>query len=222
MKRKDSFKLAIFDLDGTLMNTISDLACSCNYILESLGYPTHEEKAYLRMVGNGIPKLIEGALPEEERTEENVLKVTDLFLPYYKSHSCDLSAPYQGTLEVLETLAQRGYKLAVASNKFQGGVDEVVGHFFDNIPFTIALGAREGVEKKPDPQIVFDAMAAANIHDKGQVIYIGDSDVDMMTAHNAEVVACGVTWGYRTEEELNEFKPAYMVHERTDLLDILP
>ncbi len=222
MKRKDSFKLAIFDLDGTLMNTISDLACSCNYTMESLGYPTHEEKAYLHMVGNGIQKLIERALPEDARTEENIQKASDLFIPHYKTHSHDLSAPYEGIIEVLETIAKRGYKLAVASNKFQEGVDEVVGHFFDKIPFTIALGAREGIEKKPDPQIVFDAMEAANVHDKGQVIYIGDSDVDMMTAHNAEVVACGVAWGYRTEEELAEFKPAYMAHERNDLLDILP
>ncbi len=222
MKIRNAFRLAIFDLDGTLMNTISDLACSCNHILKSLGYPTHDEKAYLRMVGNGIPKLIERALPEEERNEERIKEISNLFIPYYKAHSCDLSAPYQGMTQVLATLIQRGYKLAVASNKFQGGVDEVVGHYFKDIPFTVALGAREGIPNKPNPQIVYDAMSAAHVHDKGLVLYIGDSDVDMLTAQKAQVATCGVTWGYRSEEELNAFQPTYIIHEPTDILDILP
>ena len=129
-------KLVIFDLDGTLLNTIADLAQSTNYALAALGYPTHEEKEYNFMVGNGINKLFERALPEESRTEENVLRVRKEFVPYYDQHNADKSRPYPGITELLDELQAKGLQLAVASNKYQAATEKLIAHYFPNIRFT--------------------------------------------------------------------------------------
>ena len=144
-------QLVIFDLDGTLLNTIADLAAATNQALEKLHYPAHPTQAYLRFVGNGINKLFERALPEAARTQENVLRVRELFVPYYDAHGTELTKPYDGIPSLLETLQKQGLKLAVASNKYQAATAELVKHYFPQIAFSAVLGQRDGLPTKPDP-----------------------------------------------------------------------
>ena len=150
-------KLVIFDLDGTLIDTIADLAQSTNHALKTLGFPTHEESSYKFRVGNGINKLFERALPEGEKTEANVLRVRKEFIPYYNMHNTDLSRPYPGMEELLAFLQQQGIQLAVASNKYQEATSKIIPYYFPNITFTAILGQREGCPIKPDAAIAEDA-----------------------------------------------------------------
>ena len=189
-------KLVIFDLDGTLLNTIADLANSTNYALKVLGYPIHEPDKYNFMVGNGINKLFERALPDGEKTEENVLRVRQEFVPYYDQHNADKSRPYPGVTELLETLQTAGMQLAVASNKYQAATEKLIAHYFPNIKFTAVFGQREGIPVKPDPIIVKEILQIAKVQEE-ETLYVGDSGVDMQTAINAGVTSCGVTWGFR-------------------------
>ena len=203
-------KLVIFDLDGTLLNTIADLANSTNHALKKLGYPIHKIEEYNFMVGNGINKLFERALPEGEKTEENVLRVRQEFVPHYDKHNADESKPYPGIPTLLEALQTKGIQLAVASNKYQAATEKLVAHYFPNIQFIAVLGQRDGVKVKPDPAIVEDILRIANV-EKKEVLYVGDSGVDMQTAINAGVTSCGVTWGFRPRKELEGFHPDYII-----------
>lgn len=182
----------IFDLDGTLLNTIDDLGYACNHALERTGYPTFPIEAYPAKVGNGINNLIRRALPEDERTEENILKVRAFFVPYYDAHNCDFTRPYDGIPEVLATLKARGHLLAVASNKYQAATEKIVNHFFPGM-FDVILGERDGIPRKPDPQIIFDIVEK---YQRQNVLYIGDSLVDFETAKAANVPFVGCAWGF--------------------------
>lgn len=213
-------RLVIFDLDGTLLNTIADLANSTNYALKQLGYPAHEVGQYKFMVGNGINKLFERALPEGAKTEENVLRVRKEFVPYYDVHNADDSFPYPGILELLSDLQEAGIQIAVASNKYQAATRKLIAHYFPDIQFTAVFGQREGVCVKPDPTIVFDILKLANV-DKEEVLYVGDSGVDMQTAFNAGVTACGVTWGFRPRAELEEFNPQHIADQAEEIKQFL-
>lgn len=213
-------RLVIFDLDGTLLNTIADLAHSTNYALEKNGFPTHEVSEYNYFVGNGINKLFERALPEEAHDEAHILLIRKDFLIHYDKHNMDLSRPYPGIPELLATLHERGLLLAVASNKYQAATRALVAHFFPEIPFTAVFGQREGVPTKPDPQIVYDILAQAGAS-KEETLYVGDSNVDMQTAINAGVTACGVSWGFRPRVELERFSPRYIADKAEEILGFL-
>lgn len=213
-------KLVIFDLDGTLLNTIADLAAATNQALQHYGYPTHEVEAYRFFVGNGINKLFERALPETERTEENILKIRSRFVPYYDTHNADLSRPYPGIPELLRTLQQKGIKIAVASNKYQAATRKLIAHYFPEINFVEVLGQREGIPAKPDPCIVHDIIAKAGVKQE-EALYVGDSNVDMQTAHNAGVTAVGVAWGFRPRTELEALHPAHIIENAKELLSFL-
>lgn len=213
-------KLIIFDLDGTLLNTIADLARSTNHALQALGYPTHDVAAYNLMVGNGINKLFERALPEGEKTEENVLRVRREFVPYYDLHNADESRPYPGIPELLEALQAEGKQIAVASNKYQAATRKLVGHYFPQIEFMAVFGQREGVNVKPDPAIVNDILAIAGTP-REEVLYVGDSGVDMQTAIHSEVTACGVTWGFRPRTELEQYHPDYLVDRAEEIAELV-
>lgn len=213
-------KLVIFDLDGTLLNTIADLAAATNQALQHYGYPTHEVEAYRFFVGNGINKLFERALPETERTEENILKIRSQFVPYYDTHNADLSRPYPGIPELLRTLQQKGIKIAVASNKYQAATRKLIAHYFPEINFVEVLGQREGIPAKPDPSIVNEIRIKAGVDEK-EILYAGDSNVDMQTAHNAGVTAVGVAWGFRPRTELEALHPAYIIEKAEELLSLL-
>lgn len=194
--------IIIFDLDGTLLNTIDDLGYACNYALEKTGYPTYPISAYLAKVGNGINNLIRRALPEAERTEENIRRVRAYFVPYYNDHNCDYTRPYDGMPEVLKQLKAQGHQLAVASNKYQAATEKIVNHFFPDL-FDVILGEREGVERKPNPQIVLDILSTLNIK-HSTLLYFGDSLVDFETAKNAGVPFVACSWGFVKREQLLE------------------
>jgi len=216
----------IFDLDGTLLNTIDDLGYACNYALEQTGYATHPIADYPRMVGNGINNLIRRALPESERTEENILRVRAHFVPYYNEHNCDYTRPYEGIPKLLTTLKSQGHQLAVASNKYQAATEKIVNHFFSGI-FDVILGEREGIERKPNPQIVYDILSTLNI--KHSTLYLGDSLVDKETAENANAPFVACLWGFVGREALITNGVARIIDKAEDLLldvyiqqDILP
>ena len=213
-------KLVIFDLDGTLLNTIADLGNSTNYALKRLGYPIHDIPSYRFRVGNGINKLFERALPEAAQTEANVLKVRKFFMEYYILHCADETRPYPGIPQLLESLQARGISMAVASNKYQEASSKLIRHYFADIPFVAVFGQRDGVERKPNPAVVFEIMEIARVN-AGDVLYVGDSGVDMETAFNAGVTACGVKWGFRPESELQKFHPAYVVDSPEAILSLL-
>lgn len=194
--------IVIFDLDGTLLNTIDDLGYACNYALEQTGYPTFPIEEYPAKVGNGINNLIRRALPEPERTEENILRVRAHFVPYYNAHNCDFTRPYKGIPELLATLKAQGHLLAVASNKYQAATEKIVEHFFPGL-FDVVFGEREGIERKPNPQIVYDIVSKLSpLNAKCSSLYIGDSLVDRDTAQNAHVPFVACSWGFVPRETL--------------------
>ena len=210
-------KLVIFDLDGTLLDTIADLAESANHALKQLGYPTRDVEKIRTFVGNGVNKLLFRALPDEEKTEENMMRMRTHFVPYYDAHNADLSAPYPGIVALLEELQAKGLRMAVASNKYQEATVKLVKHYFPMIDFVEVLGQREGINVKPDPTIVFDILKKAGVS-KEETLYGGDSGVDMQTAINAGVDAIGVTWGFRPRTELEDFHPMGLIDQAEELL----
>ena len=210
--------LIIFDLDGTLINTIDDLGQACNHALSTCGYPTHKIEDYPRLVGNGINKLIERALPEELRNEETVMQVREYFVPFYDKHNCDHTRPYEGIPALLQALKAQGHTLAVASNKYQAATEKIVAQLFPDT-FDVVLGERDGVARKPHPQIVYDILLDRS--DKSETLYIGDSLVDAETAQAAGVKLILCTWGFCTEEQLMTANPDYMVHHPAEILPII-
>ncbi len=200
-------RLVIFDLDGTLLNTIEDLGTACNHALQMCGFPLRRMEEYNNLVGKGIYNLFKGALPPEARTEEMTMEMKKYFIPFYDKHKCDKTRPYDGIYGMLDSLASAGMKFAVASNKYQDGTEKLIRRYFGEYRFEKILGQRDGMPIKPDPQIVGEAMAAAGITERTDVVYTGDSDVDMQTGINAGVRTIGVTWGFRSREELLGYSP---------------
>ena len=213
--------IIIFDLDGTLINTIDDLGQACNYALSACGFPTHKIEDYPRLVGNGINKLIERALPEEHRNEATVLRVREYFVPFYDQHNCDLTHPYDGIPELLQTLKAAGHTLAVASNKYQAATEKIVAQLFPGV-FDVVLGEREGIPRKPDPQIVYDILSTLNTQlSTTNCLYIGDSLVDAATARAANLPFVACTWGFCTKEQLLTVTPDHMVDHPLDILTLI-
>lgn len=223
--------IIIFDLDGTLINTISDLGQACNHALAACGFPTHKIEDYPRLVGNGVNKLIERALPQEHRNEETVLRLREYFIPYYDEHNCDFTRPYDGIPELLEALKRKGdeamrrtgerWFLAVASNKYQAATEKIVAQLFPGV-FDIVLGERVGVERKPNPQIVYDILSTFNSqHSTLNCLYIGDSLVDAETARAAGATLVLCTWGFGTREQMEGAKPDYLVNHPLEVLEAL-
>lgn len=213
-------KLAIFDLDGTLLNTIGDLAASCDAVMQLNGLPQHTTDEYRQMVGRGILRLVEAAIPESLRSPEYVEKVRRDFVAYYLDHIDLHTYPYEGVEDLVKALVERGVKIAVASNKFQTGTERLIRSFFPDVEFVAVLGQRVGVPLKPDPQIDLEIMAVAGV-EPSETIHIGDSGVDMQTAHAAGVRAVGVTWGFRSREELAENQADVIADTPQEILGLL-
>lgn len=213
-------KLVILDLDGTLLNTISDLGTATNYALTQMGYNTHPIDSYNTMVGNGVRKLLERALPLEERSPNNIAKMLEHFMVYYDAHLWDNTTIYPGVRELLNELASRNINIAVASNKYQSAVDRLVQHFFGDLKWAAVYGQREGVPVKPDPSVVFEVLTDCPTS-KDDVLYVGDSGVDMATAQRACVESCGVTWGFRSRQELEEGYADHIVDNADDILSLV-
>ena len=213
--------LIIFDLDGTLINTIDDLGQACNHALTVCGFPTHRIEDYPRLVGNGINRLIERALPQEHRNEATVLRLREYFVPFYDQHNCDLTRPYDGIPELLKALKAAGHTLAVASNKYQAATEKIVAHYFPNT-FDVILGEREGIPRKPDPQIVWDIIHRLSplASHLSPMYYIGDSLVDAETAKAAKLPFVACTWGFCTREQLQTAQADYTINHPLELLNI--
>ena len=213
-------KLIIFDMDGTLLDTLQDIADSTNYLLRQHNYPEHPLDAYRYFVGNGIKILIERAIPETERNDENINALFEEFMPYYEAHKADKTSPYPGMLELLSTLQEKGVLLAIASNKVQAAMGPLVERYFPGIGFAAVLGNRQGVPPKPHPAIVEDILKLTGIS-KEETLYVGDTAVDMQTAAAAGLRKIGVLWGFRPLEELQQAGADIIVEHPLEILDYL-
>ena len=213
-------KLAIFDLDGTLLDTIGDLAEACNYMLAQRSLAPHPREEYHKMVGNGILKLVERALPEELRSPEYVLAAREDFLAYYVEHIDCYTRPYDGIREVLHTLQEEGWTLAVASNKFDDGTQRLVSSIFSEVEFKAVCGNRENFPLKPDAALIELIMEECGAV-RETTTMIGDSGVDMQTAKNAGIRSVGCTWGFRSREELEEYGADIIVNNPLEILSVI-
>lgn len=211
--------LVIFDLDGTLLNTIADLASAANHALVRAGFPAHSPEAYPYFVGNGVSRLLKRVLPEDVRTEQNVAMLRQYFTEYYGNHLTDSTEPYPGIPELLLRLRENKISVAVASNKYQSAVDRLVRHFFPSVEWAAIEGQKENVPVKPDPSIVFGILSKCPTP-KAEVLYVGDSGVDMETARRAGVTSIGVTWGFRPERELRENYADHIVSSPEQILEL--
>lgn len=213
-------RLAIFDLDGTLLDTIGDLAEACNYMLSLRNLGSHTREEYAKMVGNGILNLVKRALPEELRTDEYVMAARADFLDFYTANIDRHTRPYDGIYEVLRTLQDEGWSLAVASNKFDEGTQKLVRSIFPDIHFSAIYGNKEGFPLKPDAALLDLIMKECDAN-VATTWMIGDSGVDIQTAKNAGVRSIGCSWGFRPRTELEEFGADYIVDAPSEILQIL-
>lgn len=213
-------KLVIFDLDGTLLDTIEDLANSVNYALQQNHFPAHAVEAYNFFVGNGVNKLLERALPETNRNDETIARVKVDFVKHYFEHAEECTRPYPGISNLITQLQREGYQLGVASNKMHAATVELVHRFFPAITFTDILGQREGIPVKPNPGILEEIIEKAGVN-KNEVLYVGDSGVDAATANNAGVAFCGVLWGFRPQHELEAAGASIFAQKSNDIIDVI-
>lgn len=204
----------VFDLDGTLLYTLGDLAYATNTALEHFGYPTRQEQEFCYFVGDGAWNQIRRAMPKEASDEETE-KVLEYYLDVYSRHSMDVTHPYEGTIELLTKLKNEGIAMAVASNKPHERTLEVIDHFFPGF-FDAVLGQREGVPIKPHPQIVYDAIELLGT-EKAHTFYAGDTATDILTAKNAGLFCAGVLWGFRTRDELEKAGADIIVSDQEEL-----
>lgn len=195
------FHNVIFDLDGTLLDTIDDLADAGNYVCRLHGWPTYTVEEYKRFVGNGMAKLVARFVPEEWRTPEGVAAILEEFMPYYDAHKEDKTAPYPGIAALIDALNAAGVQCAVFSNKADPLCGKIIEHYFGAGRFVLVRGSRPGVPTKPDPTGVYSLMQ--DLHaDPASTLFVGDSDVDILTGHNAGLPAMGALWGFRGRAEL--------------------
>lgn len=219
-EKRDSlqYKGVIFDLDGTLVNSLEDLARSANEMLESFGFPSYDIESYRYRVGNGVRKLVERSLPkgEEGRIEEGFRRFTAI----YERRSKDHTAPYDGIIPLLQALKERQILVAVCTNKLEEAAQEISCHLFGDYPFTVVLGDVPQRRRKPFPDGALLIARQWQLKEE-EILFVGDSDVDMETATRAHMVAVGVTWGFRKEEELVRKGANYILHHPLELLDVL-
>ena len=205
----------IFDLDGTLLSSLADLAASCNYALRTNGMPERTLDEVRRFVGNGVKKLMERATPDGLQNPLFDKTLAD-FRQHYMKHNLDTTCPYEGVMPMLEELQRRGKKVAVVSNKFYAATQELCHHFFGDL-VTVAIGEREDIRKKPAPDTVIEALRQLNATAE-ESVYIGDSDVDIDTARNAGMPCICVLWGFRDKDFLIEHGATTLVATPQEIL----
>lgn len=213
MKEFDTY---IFDLDGTLLSTLNDLATSTNYALRWAGMPERTIEEIRMFVGNGVKLLMERAIPNginNPKFEETYAK----FREHYLEHNLDTTSPYEGIPELLRELKRRGKKLAIVSNKFYAATQDLAKHFFPDT-IEVAIGERETIRKKPAPDTVLEALRQLGASKEGAV-YIGDSDVDIMTAKNCGLPCISVLWGFRDKDFLIQHGGTIFVNKPSEILD---
>ncbi len=208
----------IFDLDGTLVDSYEDLAHATNHVITSLGHQPIPISDCKQMIGNGARALLRRAAGGDEQAAKDGI---DKFLAYYQEHMYDNTAPFQGIPQALNTLAKRGHRFAVLSNKSHQATVKMVDHLLGGWNFEQVFGQREDVPLKPDPTVALDICEHMDLPPK-QVVFVGDSGEDMATARAAGMFAVGVTWGLRDEQELREHGADVIIHKPAQLLDVLP
>lgn len=213
-------KLAIFDLDGTLINSIEDLADATNYALNECGFEIHEVEKYYYFVGNGLNNLIMRAIPETHRNEETIIKITALFADYYSKNYCNKTYIYDGITNMVSELKARGIKLAVASNKPDEPTKIIVKKLFGEDTFDYIQGNKKGVPHKPHPQIIYDVLRNFEIEEQ-QAIMIGDTDIDINTGKNAGLKTIGCLWGFREINELQKAGADLIASHPNDILEFI-
>ncbi len=212
------YKVAVFDMDGTILNTLDDMTVACNYTLDKMGMPQRTIDEVRMFVGNGIPKLVERIAPAG--TDEATLKhMLEIFMPFYSAHSMDKTGPYAGIPELLKKLKDKGIKLACVSNKADAAMRNLCDVFFTGL-FDDAEGERAGVNKKPAPDMVWAALDKMGAK-KEDAVYIGDSNVDFETAVNSGLDCISVTWGFRTRESLEKLGPKFIADAPDEVFDII-
>lgn len=212
-------KLIIFDLDGTLCDTICDLADAVNFSLKKMGYPIHSLEAIKGFVGNGIKNLIIRSMPESERVEEKIEETKKFFFEYYKVHFADKTAAYDGIVETVNTLKEKGIKLAVCTNKEDTMAKAVVKKLFGDT-FSLVLGQGDKFPLKPNPDSSYYIMETIGAK-KEDTVFIGDSDVDIKTAKNAGLKSIGVSWGFREVQELIDNGCDHLAKNPSDIIKLL-
>jgi len=215
-----SFQAALFDLDGTLLDTLEDLAGAMNSVLEEEDWPVHPPQAYRLFIGDGVENLVRRALPQEERHPEVIQRCLTRFKAFYSQGWSLKTRPYEGIKDLLEELRRRRFLLGILTNKDHEFALSMVAHFFPGTPFRAVLGARAGAPKKPDPQGALEIARSFEL-DPARFVYLGDSAVDMKTALSAGMLAVGVGWGFRSREELTGAGAALILDRPLDLLPFL-
>lgn len=224
------YKYAIFDLDGTLLDTLGDLHAAVNHALREFGFPERTTEEVRRFIGNGVVKLMERSTPDgtDEETQEKCLNT---FREYYLRHMTDMTAPYEGVIEMLEKLREMGVRTAVVSNKLHSAVEGLCEDYFKDL-IDVAIGVSDESQRKPSPVNVFKAIEKFGIASKAEeknvgyfakhtIIYVGDSEVDVQTAKNAGLPCIGVTWGFRDREELIEAGAEFIADNVSDVLETI-
>lgn len=215
-----TFSGAIFDLDGTLADTLTDIAAAMNRTLQEKGFPVHPEEDYKFMVGRGLENLVTASLPAHQRLPETIAACHARFVTDYSAHVVVETHLYDGIPEMLDELLRRGFKLSVFSNKAQDLTSRIVERLLPGIPFIRVAGALPGQPKKPDPAVA-RALCEAMRLSPHNVVYLGDSDVDMMMANRAGLYAVGVTWGFRPAQELLDHGARKLIHHPCELSALL-
>lgn len=213
------YQNVIFDLDGTLLNTLDDLADAGNWVCQKRGWPTHTTEEFKYFVGNGLAKMIERISPEEFRTPEQVADTLAEFTPYYDAHKADKTAPYAGMTEALHELKAAGVTMAVLTNKANALAGSVMEHYYPGV-FPVVQGAVPGVPTKPDPTLLNRLMEQLGA-DRENTLFVGDSNVDIRTAKNGGLTGCGVLWGFRGRDELMAEGADYVVETPAELVQLI-
>ena len=214
------YRAIIFDLDGTLLNTLDDLADSTNRVLQSQGFPIHPVDAYRYFVGNGARKLIDRVLPEDQRSEDTIARCLDLFLKDYEQNWKVKTRPYPGIPELLDALQARGIRLAILSNKPHDFTVHCVASLLPDWRFDLVFGQREGIPPKPHPAAVLEILEKLRVP-QAECLYVGDTSTDMQTAVAASLYPTGVLWGFREREELVEHGARSLLKHPRDLMTLL-
>lgn len=213
------FKAVVFDLDGTLLDTIQDIANAMNTVLQRYDFPVHDLNSYRFFIGSGIAKLVERALPSDISESTKYPKLVEEFLEEYALHLDKFTAPYNGIVELLDGLTQLGVPLAILSNKADEFMDEVVSSHFAKWSFVVVMGARYGLPTKPDPYSAFEIAEIMQLQ-PSEIVYLGDSDIDMQTAVNAGMYGVGAAWGFRSVEELSANGANLVIQHPCELLNL--
>ncbi|HKL74042.1 MAG TPA: HAD family hydrolase [Clostridia bacterium] len=210
-------KVIFFDMDGTLVDTVDDLTAALNYTLQKFDLPLKTREEVQSYLGNGIFALVELALPSNKKGKKS--EATTIFKEYYTDHLADFTQPYAGITELVTTLQKMNYRLAVISNKIQLPLETLINKFFPNV-FEVVIGQRANLKQKPAPDSIYLALKMMNV-EKTDALYVGDSDIDLYTANNAEVDCISCSWGFKTKKQLISYGAKHIIDKPLELLDYL-